>query len=113
MDVLPSVYVSCSRYLCSRSAATYTLVYTFLTKHSHTKAAEALKKAARDVVVLKEDGSSLEDIVREWKEFKVQVRGVNPRPSEETSSQDDCMSKLQLRACRLSFSSIILRVELR
>ncbi|KAL6298440.1 hypothetical protein BKA93DRAFT_67776 [Sparassis latifolia] len=52
-------------------ASIYGLVYSFLAKHSHTKAAEAVKKAARDVVVLKADvapaGPFLEDIVKQWK----------------------------------------------
>ena len=34
--------------------ATYTLIYSFLKKRKHTKAAEALKKAAKDVVVLED-----------------------------------------------------------
>ena len=33
----------------------YTLIYAFLTKRSHAKAAEALRKVAKDVVALKED----------------------------------------------------------
>jgi hypothetical protein len=51
--------------------ATYTLIHAFLTKRSHTKVALALKKAARDVVVLKDDvdvdGPHLDEIVKQWK----------------------------------------------
>ncbi|KAH7914009.1 hypothetical protein BJ138DRAFT_503853 [Hygrophoropsis aurantiaca] len=70
-------------------AATYTLVYTFLKNRSHTKAADALKKAAKDVVILKDDIDSssppLNDIIEEWKAFK------NPKmtTSDSSSSSDD------------------------
>ena len=52
-------------------SATYALIYSFLTKQAHTKAAEAVKKAAKDIVVLtdgtsKED-TSLDEIVSKWK----------------------------------------------
>lgn len=51
--------------------ATYTLIHSFLTKHSHVKAAQAVKKAAKDVVVLKDDietnGPQLDQIIKEWK----------------------------------------------
>ena len=51
--------------------ATYTLIYSFLRKQSHTKAAEAVKKAAKDVVVLKDDidvdGTTLVEIIQSWK----------------------------------------------
>ncbi|PSR77639.1 hypothetical protein PHLCEN_2v7829 [Hermanssonia centrifuga] len=69
MAVLPGK--SSSDPVDGNLAATYTLIYSFLTKHSHTKAAEALKKSAKDVVVLKDnmevDGPSLDRIVKEWK----------------------------------------------
>ena len=52
-------------------AATYALIYSFLTKQAHTKAAEAVRKAAKDIVVLKDaslaDETSLDEIVRKWK----------------------------------------------
>jgi ABC-type glutathione transport system ATPase component len=42
-----------------------------LTKQAHTKAAEAVKKAAKDVVALKDgpivEEASLDEIVRRWK----------------------------------------------
>ncbi|KXN92261.1 hypothetical protein AN958_08714, partial [Leucoagaricus sp. SymC.cos] len=52
-------------------AATYTLIYAFLTKNSLSKTAEALKKEVKGVVVLKDgvkpEGPSLDDILRQWK----------------------------------------------
>jgi hypothetical protein len=57
--------------------ATYTLIHAFLTKRSHSKAAEALKKAAKDVVILKDnldiDGPQLDDIIRDWKTLQAAV----------------------------------------
>ena len=54
--------------------ATYTHIHAFLVKKSHKKAAEALKKAVKDIVVLKEDvtvdGPLLDAIIKEWKELK-------------------------------------------
>ena len=51
--------------------ATYTLIHAFLTKHSHTKAAQAVKKAAKEVVILKDgveiEGPQLDEIIVEWK----------------------------------------------
>jgi hypothetical protein len=51
--------------------AAYSLIYSFLNERSHAKAAEALKKAAKDVVVLKSgvkhEGPSLLDILKHWK----------------------------------------------
>ncbi|KAI0672858.1 hypothetical protein C8Q78DRAFT_684222 [Trametes maxima] len=73
-------------------AATYASIYSFLLKKEHTKAAEALKKAVKDVVVLKDgvgsEGPSLDVIVKEWKEFKaktVPVKKTNPSESESES----------------------------
>ncbi|KAF8205661.1 hypothetical protein K438DRAFT_517742 [Mycena galopus ATCC 62051] len=58
-------------------ATTYTLIHAFLTKQSHSKAAEALKKAAKDVVILKDslsiDGPQLDEIIREWKLLKASL----------------------------------------
>ncbi|KIL69971.1 hypothetical protein M378DRAFT_68989, partial [Amanita muscaria Koide BX008] len=68
--------------------ATYTLIYTFLTKRSHTKAAEAVKKAAKDVVVLKgeliQDGPTLDEIIREWK-------GRQLIEDKDSTSSYDCV----------------------
>ncbi|KAG2116530.1 uncharacterized protein F5147DRAFT_347538 [Suillus discolor] len=53
-------------------AVTYSLIYAFLKQQSQTKAADAVKKAARNIIVLKDDlqlkGSSLDEIVKQWKE---------------------------------------------
>ena len=53
--------------------ATYTLIHAFLSKHSHAKAAEAVKKAAKEVVVLKDDikvdGPQLDEIIEQWKQI--------------------------------------------
>ena len=58
-------------------SATYTYIYSFLLKKEHSKAAEALKKAVKDVVVLKDgmvpDGPSLDVVIKEWKELKEKV----------------------------------------
>ncbi len=53
-------------------AAAYALIYNFLKSHSHDKAAQALRKSVRDVVVLNDSVASSEDtpldeIIREWK----------------------------------------------
>ncbi len=52
------------------SSATYSLVYAFLKTNAHDKAAQALKKSVKDVVVLEEsmdvDGPSLDKIVEQW-----------------------------------------------
>ncbi|KAK7040870.1 jun-like transcription factor [Paramarasmius palmivorus] len=54
-------------------ATTYTLIHAFLTKRSHSKAADALKKAAKDVVILKDgiatEGPQLDEIIQQWKSF--------------------------------------------
>ena len=60
--------------------AAYALIYSFLTTHSHEKAAEAVKKAAKSVVVLKEDvkpETSLEEILKWWKKKKEADAYVN------------------------------------
>lgn len=52
-------------------SAIYTLIHAFLTKNSHTKAAQAVKKAAKEVVILKDDidieGPQLDEIILQWK----------------------------------------------
>lgn len=64
-------YGLCFKRLNVRCLATYTLIHAFLTKRSHTKAAEALKKAAKEFVILKDDitpeGPQIEEIITEWK----------------------------------------------
>ncbi|KAG1778513.1 hypothetical protein EV702DRAFT_156883 [Suillus placidus] len=53
-------------------AVTYSLIYAFLKQQSQTKAADAVKKAARNIIVLKDDlqleGPPLDEIVKQWKE---------------------------------------------
>lgn len=54
------------------SIVTYSLIYSFLTERSHFKAAEAVRKAAKDVITMKsygKDGPSLPVIVKQWKKF--------------------------------------------
>ena len=55
-------------------AAIYTLIHAFLMKNSHTKAAQAVKKAAKEVVILKDDidieGPHLDEIIAQWKILK-------------------------------------------
>lgn len=52
--------------------ATYALIHAFLVKQSHTKAAQAVKKAAKEVVVLDDqtsvDEPHLDKIIQIWKE---------------------------------------------
>lgn len=58
-------------WLNNSPTATYTLIYRFLKQQSQHKAAEAVKKAAKATVVLRDDieqeGPPLEDIIKEWK----------------------------------------------
>lgn len=60
--------------------ATYTLIHAFLTKRLHTKVALALKKAVKDIVILKDDvgveGPQLDEIVRQWKILVVKQDGL-------------------------------------
>ena len=55
-------------------AATYTHIHAFLVKQKHKKAADVLRKAVKEVVVLKEDvkmnGPSLDAIIKEWQDLK-------------------------------------------
>lgn len=64
-------------------AKTYTLIYSFLKKQSHVKAAKAVKKAAKGVVVLRDDvevdGPQLDEIVNEWE-------AQRKKPSTDTSA---------------------------
>ena len=67
-----SLYVHAVNYidLMNVFLETYTLIYAFLNKRSHTKAASAVAKAAKDVVDVESatipDGAKLEDLVKEW-----------------------------------------------
>jgi len=47
------------------------LIHAFLTKQLHTKAAQAVKRAAKEVVILKDgielEGPQLNEIIKQWK----------------------------------------------
>ncbi|KIM79595.1 hypothetical protein PILCRDRAFT_549464 [Piloderma croceum F 1598] len=72
-------------------AATYTLIHAFLTKRSHTKVALALKKAARDVVILKDDvdvdGPQLDEIIKQWKAW-ASKRDLSGSGDDSSSGSD-------------------------
>jgi len=63
-----------------RLSATYTLIHAFLTKHSHTKAAQAVKTAAKGVVILRDDvnvdvdGPHLQEIIEQWKASQTRAK---------------------------------------
>ena len=67
------------------SPATYSLVYTFLKTNSHDKAAAALKKSVKDVVVLKDDtnttGVDIDEIVKQWKSLAASKENTKPSDS--------------------------------
>lgn len=85
------IYAIVSLILISLTA-TYTLIHSFLTRQSHTKAADALKKAAKEIVVLKDgidvEGPQLDEIVKQWKQL-VNEKAVSSDSSSSDSS-DDC-----------------------
>lgn len=67
---LPSQEQETRKLTSVSAAATYTLIYSFLKKNSHAKAADAIRKAAKDVVALEGDmdvdGPSLDEIIKQW-----------------------------------------------
>jgi hypothetical protein len=75
-------------------AAIYTLIHAFLSKHSHTKAAKAVKKAAKEVVILKDgidiEGPQLDEIIAQWKLLK-EVSQKASAGSSSSDSESDCM----------------------
>ncbi|KAI0373017.1 hypothetical protein BV20DRAFT_1014341, partial [Pilatotrama ljubarskyi] len=79
-------------------AATYAYIYSFLIQRGHQKAADALKKDAKGVVVLKDgvkpDGPSLDVIVKEWKELKEKAAtdSSSDSDSDSDSSSEDSSS---------------------
>lgn len=92
---------------CDIIIATYALIYSFLSTRSHEKAAAAVKKAVKDIVVLKDnvvvDGPSLDEIVRWWKVKKEADALVKPTSftfrsytdrsvcsKDQSSSDSDC-----------------------
>jgi hypothetical protein len=74
--------------------ATYSFIYSFLSQHAHTKAAAAVKKAAKDIVELDEpilEGPTLDEIIGEWKDQKIAaaaaaVAAVTPAVEASSSS---------------------------
>jgi hypothetical protein len=87
--------ISCHSHpsaMLSSVPATYKLVYAFLIKHSHSNVARALKEAAKDIVILKDDakiemkGSQLERIVKEWN-----IRGLDASTDAEDSERSSSL----------------------
>lgn len=84
----------------SHLAKTYTLIHAFLRQHSHYQLARALKKAAKDVVALKDDvnleGPFLDVIIKEWQEGRVKHVSESESSSSEskksTSNDSDSSS---------------------
>ena len=74
--------------------AIYTLIHAFLSKHSHTKAAQAVRKAAKEIVILKEDidieGTQLDEIIAQWKLLK-EIYQKALADSSSSESDSDCM----------------------
>lgn len=63
------------------SIATYSLIYSFLTEQAHTKAAKAVKKAAKGITAVEssgQDGPSLPVIIEQWKKFTEGKQAVSP-----------------------------------
>lgn len=78
-------------------AAIYTLIHAFLSKRSHTKAALAVKKAAKEIVILKDDididGPQLDEIIAQWKLLIASSRkAATDSSSSDSDSDSDCMS---------------------
>ncbi|KAI6045579.1 SRP40, C-terminal domain-containing protein [Pisolithus marmoratus] len=81
-------------------AETYTLIYRFLKKQSHVKAAKAVKKAAKGVVILRDDaeldGPQLDEIVSEWEAQRKKsclVSSTNGSVSRENNDEQSKISK--------------------
>ncbi|KAI0950109.1 hypothetical protein AcW1_006073 [Taiwanofungus camphoratus] len=87
----------------------YTLIYSFLVKRSHTKAAEVVKKAARDIVVLKSDASlldtSLDEVVKQWKALTEKPAGPSNEDSSDSDSDSDSSSEASNSKASSSSSS--------
>lgn len=61
------------------STATYSLIHSFLTERSHFKAAEAVKKAVKGVIVIQsgdQDGPTLPTILSQWKKLTADQKGA-------------------------------------
>ena len=76
--------------------ATYTLIHAFLTKRLHTKVALALKKAVKDIVILKDDvgveGPQLDEIVRQWKTLVAKQDGLVDSERVPASHYEACFN---------------------
>ncbi|KAG5722147.1 Nucleolar and coiled-body phosphoprotein 1 [Termitomyces sp. T112] len=90
-------------------ATTYTLIHSFLRKHSHTKAALAVKKAAKDIVVLKDDieieGPCLDTILMEWKTAQAVATKASSSDSSHSSDSEDSSDSSDSDSSDLSDSS--------
>lgn len=77
-------------------AVTYSLIYGFLKQQSQTKAADAVKKAARSVIVLKDDfkleGPPLDEIVKQWKESHAKDSSSDSDSSDDSSDDSSSSS---------------------
>ncbi|KAG2364511.1 SRP40, C-terminal domain-containing protein [Suillus spraguei] len=77
-------------------AVTYSLIYVFLKQQSQTKAADAVKKAARNIIVLKDDlqleGSPLDEIVKQWKESRANNSSSDSDSSDDSSDDSSTSS---------------------
>ncbi|KZS90040.1 hypothetical protein SISNIDRAFT_458377 [Sistotremastrum niveocremeum HHB9708] len=82
-------------------ATTYTLIYSFLLAQSHTKAAETVKKAAKNVVILKAgleaNMPSLDKIVDAWQsqqsDQQTKSNGKQRKASIAESASEDSSSE--------------------
>ncbi|KAG1743941.1 hypothetical protein EDD22DRAFT_293072 [Suillus occidentalis] len=77
-------------------AVTYSLIYGFLKQQSQTKAADAVKKAARSIIVLKDDfqleGPPLDEIVKQWKESHAKDKSSDSNSSDDSSDESSTSS---------------------
>ncbi|KAF9647617.1 hypothetical protein BDM02DRAFT_3145651 [Thelephora ganbajun] len=74
-------------------AVTYSLIYSFLTERSHFKAAEAVRKAAKDVVTIEAGGRdepTLPVIVKQWKKFTADQGKKAMSQIESTKLESSC-----------------------
>ena len=110
--------LACEQYFCYERyeltympvAAIYTLIHAFLTKHSHSKAAQAVKKAAKEVVILKDDidleGPQLDEIIAQWKLLKASSQKAST-DSSTSESDSECMSSFVNRVERIEVNQCI------
>jgi len=78
-------------------AATYTLIHAFLLEKSHEKVAKALKKAVKDVVILRDevptDSPPLNEIIAQWKTWREsKTRAHSSSSSSDSSDSSDSSS---------------------